>query len=157
MSREHPALGYKIAAELRELGYLGNKKQVQRVRWEEAITNPSQLTRRRRQGLSTGHPQKAIYRNHAWACDFVSDYAQHGGRLLGFNLIDEFTRGFHCIYTGLAIRAADVLAVLREAIEEQGVPGYIRMGRGPEFLAKIVQQWLRENNIKTRYIDPGCS
>jgi len=27
---------------------------------------------------------------------------------------------------------------------------------GPEFIAKAIQGWLRDNNIKTIYIDPGC-
>ena len=51
----------------------------------------------------------------------------------------------------------DLLSVLQEAIEEQGVPEYIRSDNGPEFIAKIIQQWLRENNIKALYIDPGKS
>ena len=157
MSREHPTLGYKkIAAKLRSLGYKVNKKHVQRVRREEGLQIPPRPPRRRRQGLSTGLPQKATHRNHVWAWDFVSDYTQRGGRLRAFNLIDEFTRECHCIHADRAIKAADVLAVLQEAIEEHGPPEYIRSDNGPEFIAKIIQQWLRENNIKTLYIDPGC-
>ena len=95
------------------------------------------------------------HRNHVWAWDFVSDYTQLGGRLRAFNLIDEFTRECHCIHADRTIKAADVLAVLQEAIEEQGAPEYIRSDNGPEFIAKIIQQWLRENNIKALYIDPG--
>ena len=70
-------------------------------------------------------------------------------------MIDEFTRECHCIHADRTIKAADVLAVLQEAIEEQGAPEYIRSDNGPEFIAKIIQQWLRENNIKALYIDPG--
>ena len=72
-------------------------------------------------------------------------------------MIDEFTRECHCIHADRTIKAADVLAVLQEAIEEQGAPEYIRSDNGPEFIAKIIQQWLRENNIKALYIDPGKS
>ena len=38
---------------------------------------------------------------------------------------------------------------------QYGVPGYIRSDNGPEFIATKVQQWLRDNQIKAIYIDPG--
>ena len=36
-----------------------------------------------------------------------------------------------------------------------GIPRYIRSDNGSEFIAQKIQTWLRENQIKTRYIDPG--
>ena len=54
-----------------------------------------------------------------------------------------------------ALRAADVLAWLQKAIEEHGAPAYLRSDNGSEFIAKIVQQWLAQNHIKTIYIEPG--
>jgi putative transposase len=41
-------------------------------------------------------------------------------------------------------------------IARHGAPEYIRSDNGPEFIAKAIQKWLRENEIKTIYIDPGC-
>ena len=38
---------------------------------------------------------------------------------------------------------------------QYGVPGYIRSDNGPEFIATKVQRWLRDNQIKAIYIDPG--
>ena len=35
-------------------------------------------------------------------------------------------------------------------------PEHICSDNGPEFIAKAIQKWLRENEIKTIYIDPGC-
>ena len=52
---------------------------------------PPRRPRKRRQGLSTGLPQKA----DLWA--FVSDYTQQGDKLRAFNLIDECTRECYCI------------------------------------------------------------
>jgi len=61
MSRAHPTLGYKkITAKLRALGFCVNKKQVQRIRREEGLQVPLSKPKRRRQGLSTGLPQKAM-------------------------------------------------------------------------------------------------
>jgi len=73
-----------------------------------------------------------------------------------FNLIDEFTRECHCIHADRSIQAADVLQLLQEAIEGNGPPEYIRSDNGPEFIARVIQDWLAETNIKTIYIDPGC-
>jgi transposase InsO family protein len=33
-------------------------------------------------------------------------------------------------------------------------PEYIPSDNGPEFIAKELQRWLAENNIKTNYIGP---
>ena len=157
VSREHPTLGYKkVAGLLRTQGLRVNKKLVQRIRREEGLQVPPPRPRLRRQGLSTGLPQHATHRNHVWAWDFVSDYTQRGGKLRCFNLIDEFTRECHCNHADRAIRAADVLAVLQDSIAEHGAPQYIRSDNGPEFIAKAIQNWLAENDIKTLYIDPGC-
>ena len=49
-----------------------------------------------------------------------------------------------------------MLQLLQEAIEENGPPEYIRSDNGPEFIARVIQDWLAENKIKTIYIDPGC-
>ena len=46
--------------------------------------------------------------------------------------------------------------MLRTAIAQHGAPEYIRSDNGPEFIAQVIQRWLREHRIETIYIDPGC-
>jgi len=150
-------MGYKkITAELRKAGFCVSKKLVQRVRREEGLQVPPPKRKQCRQGLSTGLPQKGKHRNHVWAWDFVSDYTQRGGKLKVFNLIDEYTRECHAIHAAREIKATDVLAVLKDAISRHGAPDYIRSDNGPEFIAKVIQRWLADNEIGTLYIDPGC-
>ena len=36
-----------------------------------------------------------------------------------------------------------------------GIPQHIRSDNGSEFIAQKIQQWLRENQIKTLYVDSG--
>ena len=36
-----------------------------------------------------------------------------------------------------------------------GIPEHIRSDNGTEFIAQKIQAWLRDNQIKTLYIDPG--
>lgn len=157
LSQKYPFFGYrKITQKLRNEGWDVGKKLVQRVRREEHLQVPPPKPRTRRQGLSTGLPTEAVRRNHVWSWDFMSDYTQRGGKLRVFNLIDEYTRECHCIHSDRAIRAEDVLTLLKEAIAEHGAPEYIRSDNGPEFIAKCIQGWLKDNEIKTIYIDPGC-
>ncbi len=157
MSRKYPFFGYrKITQKLRNEGWAVGKKLVQRVRREEHLQVPAPKPRRRRQGLSTGLPTEALRRNHVWSWDFVSDYTQRGGKLRVFNLIDEYTRECHCIHSDRAIKAEDVLTLLQGAIAKHEAPEFIRSDNGPEFIAKCIQRWLSDNQIKTLYIDPGC-
>ena len=51
--------------------------------------------------------------------------------------------------------ADQVLATLWQAMMQYGIPAYIRSDNGSEFIAGKVQQWLKEHQIKTIYIDPG--
>ena len=150
-------MGYKkITGELRKAGFAVGKKFVQRVRREEGLQVPPPKAKPRRQGLSTGLPQQASRGNHVWAWDFMCDYTQRGGKLKVFNLIDEYTRECHAIYAAREIKANDVLPVLKSATAKHGAPAYIRSDNGPEFIAKVIQSWLSDNQIDTLYIDPGC-
>ena len=70
-------------------------------------------------------------------------------------LLDEYTRQCLAIQVERQITAAQVLAVLEKAMAQYGVPDYIRSDNGPEFIATIVQQGLKDHHLKTIYIEPG--
>jgi transposase InsO family protein len=53
------------------------------------------------------------------------------------------------------LKAKDVLHWLQKAVAQHGAPEYLRSDNGPEFIAKLVQRWLKTNRIKTIYIEPG--
>ena len=61
----------------------------------------------------------------------------------------------HVLRADRALRSKDVLEWLSKAVEEHGAPQYLRSDNGPEFIAKEVQRWLAQNQIRTIYIDPG--
>ena len=54
-----------------------------------------------------------------------------------------------------ALKAADVLHWLQKAVEQHGVPEFLRSDNGSEFIVKIVQRRPKEHRIKTIYIEPG--
>ena len=54
------------------------------------------------------------------------------------------------------MESGDVIAVLDKAVEQYGVPEFIRSDNGPEFVAKSVQGWLLQAQVGPRYIEPGA-
>ena len=156
LSAEHPRYGYRrIAALLRREGWRVGKRHIQRLRRREGLRVPPTKRKVSRRGASTGLPTTATHRNHVWTWDFIADATGRGGSLKLLTILDEYTRECHVLWAARALKATDVLHWLQQAIEKHGAPEYLRSDNGSEFIAKIVQQWLKEQQIKTIYIDPG--
>jgi transposase InsO family protein len=90
-----------------------------------------------------------------WTWDFIADATVRGGALKMLTILDEYTRECHVLWADRALKAADVLHWLQGAIQQHGAPEYLRSDNGSEFIAKIVQRWLKAQQIKTIYIEPG--
>lgn len=156
LSAAKPRYGYRrIAALLREEGWKVGRRQVRRLRRQEGLRVPPTKRKIPRQGRSTGLPTRAIRRNHVWTWDIIADATVRGGALRMLTVLDEHTRECHVLRADRALKSGDVIALVREAIEEHGAPEYIRSDNGSEFIAKELQGWLAENKIKTIYIAPG--
>ena len=156
LSDQHPRYGYRrIAALLRQEGWAVGKRQIQRLRRAEGLRVPPTKRKVVRRGLSTGWPVKADHRGHVWTWDFIADATLRGGALRMLTILDEYTRECHVLRADRALKATDVLEWLAKAIAEHGMPAHLRSDNGPEFIAHAVQQWLKEHQIKTLYIDPG--
>jgi putative transposase len=151
-----PRYGYRrIAVLLRQEGWVVGKRLVQRWRRNQGLRVPPTRRKAVRRGVSTGLPTRALHRGHVWTWDFIADATVRGGALKMLTILDEHTRECHVLRADRALKSKDVLEWLQRAIEQHGAPKYLRSDNGPEFIAKIVQQWLREQNIKTLYIEPG--
>jgi Transposase and inactivated derivatives len=140
---------------LRKDGIKISKKFVQKVRRQSCLQVATRKPKTIRQGLSTGLPTKATHKNHVWCWDFMFDKTQRGGGIKIFNLIDEYTRECHAIHIDRALKAEDVKMVLLEAIEQHGAPEFIRSDNGSEFIARPIQEFFKEMEIKSIYIAPG--
>ena len=139
LSEAHPRYGYRrITRLLREEGWTVGKKQRQRLRRADGLRVPPTKRKVVRRGLSTGLPTHALHRGHVWTWDFISDAAVRGGPLKMLTILDEFTRECHVLRPERALRAADVLAWLEQAIKTHGAPAYLRSDNGPEFIAQEV-------------------
>jgi putative transposase len=156
LSAEHPRYGYRrIAAMLRREGWPVGKRHIQRMRRDEGLRVPPTKRKLVRRGVSTGLPTRATHRNHVWTWDFIADATVRGGALRLLTILDEYTRECHVLWAERALKSADVLAWLQKAICRHGAPEFLRSDNGSEFIAKIVQRWLKDNQIKTIYIEPG--
>jgi putative transposase len=156
LSERHPRYGYRrIAALLRQEGWAAGKRLVQRWRRNEGLRVPPTRRKQARRGVSTGLPTQALHRGHVWTWDFIADSTVRGGALRILTILDEYTRECHVLRADRALKSKDVLEWLGKAIEEHGAPAYLRSDNGPEFIANIVQGWLRENGVRTLYIEPG--
>jgi len=98
---------------------------------------------------------KAEYPNHVWRYDFVEDRTERGGKLRILGVIDEFTRECLAIRIAPSIPASVVVEVLEWLFLVRGVPQYLRSDNGPEFIAKVVCQWLRGCGCQTLFINSG--
>ena len=157
LSEEHPRYGYRgIAALLRREGWAVGKRHIQRMRRASGLRVPPSKRRIVRRGVSTGLPTKATHRGHVWTWDFIADATVRGGALRMLTILDEHTRECHVLRADRALRSEDVLLWLKKAIEKHGAREYLRSDNGSECIAKIVQQWLAENRVKTSTLIPAA-
>ncbi|HEV2172396.1 MAG TPA: integrase core domain-containing protein, partial [Nitrospira sp.] len=70
-------------------------------------------------------------------------------------LIDEHTRESLAIRVDRRLRSLDVIETLADAMLVHGIPEHIRSDNGPEFVAKIVREWLAGLGTQPLYIEPG--
>src|SRR3712207_2698970 len=103
LARRYGRYGYrKVAALLRDAGWLVNDKRVERIWKREGLKAPPKQPKRGRLWLADGscirlRPERP---DHVWSYDFVEDRAHDGRKFRLLNVVDEFTH--EC----LAIRVA---------------------------------------------------
>jgi len=131
-----------------------NHKKVERLWRDHGLTVPIRR-RQRRRGKQLDRPLRPLYPNHVWAYDFMEDSIVDGRKLRILTVVDEFTHESYETYVAHSIRAVKVIEILGFLFLVNGAPAYLRSDNGPEFIARAIQDWLREQHIQTAYIEPG--
>jgi len=158
LTRKYGRYGYrKIAALLRQAGWVVNDKRVERIWRREGLKVPARQPKRGRLWLNDGSciRLRAERPNHVWSYDFVEDRTHEGRKYRMLNIVDEFTHECLAIRINRRLNSTDVIDVLSDLFILRGVPGHIRSDNGPEFVAKAVQKWIHAVGAKTAYITPG--
>ena len=158
LARQYGRYGYrKIAAFLRQVGWLVNDKRVERIWRREGLKVPPRQPKRARLWLNDGSciRLRAERPNHVWSYDFLEERTHDGRKFRMLNIIDEFTHECLAIRVSRRLTSIDVIDVISDLFILRGVPEHIRSDNGPEFLAKAVQEWIGAVGAITAYITPG--
>ena len=149
---EYGRYGYRrIAAMLRDAGWVVNVKRIERIWRLEGLKVPQKQPKRGRLWLNDGscirlRPERP---NHVWSYDFVEDRTHNGRKYRMLNIIDEFTRECLAIRVNRKLSSSDVIDVLSDLFILRGIPGHIRSDNGPEFVAMTVREWIAAIGAKT--------
>ena len=157
-SEDRPRWGYRRAhAQLREEGWLLNRKRVQRIWREEGLRVPVRRRKRQRLGVSTVPAQglSAERPDHVWALDFQFDQTADGRILKLLNIVDEFTREALEVLCERRIDADRTVGTLEALVGQRGAPAHIRCDNGPELTANALRDWCRFSGAGSSYIEPG--
>ena len=156
-AKEHPRWGWKrVYQHCRREGRRVNKKRIQRLWRAEGLKVPYSKRKKRLRGIGVQvGAMSPICPNAIWALDFQFDQTRDGKVLKLLNVADIFTRECLAIEVERSITADDVATVLDCLIAEHGVPAFLRMDNGPEFVAFAIADWCKFNGSATTFIDPG--
>ena len=155
LARQYGRYGYrKVAALLRDAGWLINAKRVERIWRREGLKVPRRQPKRGRLWLTDSSciRLRPLHRNHVWSYDFIEDRTHDGRRFRMLNVIDEFTHECLAIRVSRRLKSIDVIDALSDLFILRGVPGHVRSDNGPEFVARAVQEWIAAVGAKTAYI-----
>ena len=159
LSEDNPRAGYRmITSLLRREGWLVNRKRVHRL-WKQAgLQVPKKQRKRRRLGTSDNGcvRLKAQYPGHVWSVDFLFDTTEDGRQVKFMPVLDEYTRECLMIDVSRSITSERVIRQMERLFQVHGPPGNLRSDNGPEFIAEALKRFLADQEVETRYIEPGA-
>jgi len=71
--------------------------------------------------------------------------------------LEEHSRECLAIRVKCKLNSTDVIDALSDLFILRGVPAFVRSDNGPEFVAKIVRDWINAVGAKMAYIVPGSA
>ena len=150
--------GYRIVAGLlRGQCLVVNHKRVERIWREEGLKLPKKQRKKGRLWLHDGSciRLRPAHRNHVWAYDFLHDQTADGRAFRILAIVDEFSRECLALEVARRFSSIDVIEQLARLMALYGIPEHVRSDNSPEFIAKIVRNWLTTVGSQPTFIQPG--
>jgi putative transposase len=148
--------GYKrIYVLLRREGWKINHKRVHRLYREEGLSMRHKAPRRRVSARLREDRCAATAPNECWSMDFMHDELFDGRRLRLLTIVDNFSRVSPGIGVKPRYQATEVVETLTAATRQYGIPKYIRVDNGPEFVAKELDLWAYGHGVILDFSRPG--
>ena len=97
----------------------------------------------------------AAHTNYVWSHDIVETRTDKVRKIKSSNLIGEYTWECLTSYKALRIQSEDVLYIFPNVMRKKGLPKYLRSGKGSEFIAKHLREWILKMEVAPMYIMPG--
>ena len=147
--------GYlRIHVLLQREGLKINKKRVYRMYCLEGL-NLRRKPKKKRVSAPRIEVQSESRPNESWAMDFVSDQLFNGKRFRSLTMLDSYTRECLAIHVDRSIQGTDVVEGLDRLKTSRGVPDYLRVDNGPEFISKALDLWAYQEGVRLHFSRPG--
>lgn len=158
LGSQYGRYGYRrITALLQTEGWRVNHKRVERLWRQEGLKVPAKQPKRGRLWLNDGSclRLKPEFPGHVWSYDFMLERTHDGRAFRILNVIDEYTRECLAVRIARHLDHEDVQQCLTELFCTRGVPVHLRSDNGPEFVARLLREWLAKLQVKPLFIEPG--
>ncbi len=80
--------------------------------------------------------------------DVLTDSLYDGRRFRILTIVDNMTRESPAIEVDVSLPSTRVVAVLDRLAQTHGTPKVIYVDNGPEFVAKALDNWAHQHNVK---------
>jgi len=155
LAERYPRNGFKkLFLRIRNMGYSWNHKKVYRIYKKLGLNIKRKIKKRLPVRIKTPLVEVGCP-NYFWSMDFMSDTLWHGRRFRLLNIIDEFNRELLAVNVDTSLPARRVVETLEQLSSYRGLPKFIRVDNGPEFISMHLELWCSKHNIILDFIRPG--
>ena len=127
-----------------------NQKRTYRLYREEGLSIRSKHLKKRGSLLRIPLPP-AVHPNERWSIDFLTDSLIDGRRFRGMTIVDTVSRVSPAIEIDTLIAGSRVVAVLNRLKHTVGLPTWIAVDNGPEFISKALDASAYRNQVMLEF------
>ena len=156
-SEKRPRYGHpRIHEMVRRDGFKVNHKRTERLYYRELNLGLKGKKKKRRYRSETRVPIPfPSGPNKVWSMDFMSDQLSYGKRVRGLTVIDVFSKINHVLQFDFSLTGFKVIQILERVCEFEGIPDFITVDNGPEFICLALDKWAYQRGIRLHFSRPG--